>query len=1445
MKKKRFSPIVIVFIFLFQIFSSFTSSNVKAADVANTLPFITGVSLTNGNGKDLGNDVPKDSDVRIQYDFSIPNTGDVKSGSTYTMQIPSQIAIVHPLSIPIKDDSGNLIAAASIDTNGKVVMTFTDYASTHSNVKGYFYVSASFDKDDIGGTNPVSIVFQLGGNSEPVTINVNFDQPVPLPTSVVKSGSYDAATNTITWKMEVNKEKVAVNSGQLMDDIPIGQQYVDGSASIDNSADASKFSYIAADSGNTSKTGTLTYKFPDTINKTYNITFKTKVTDPNAFSEQGKSTQEYNTAVLKHDDTTTTSNTASVTVKSDYINKNGRYVDISSDSGPVAGRINWTIKVNNNALSLTNVKITDPIPQGLTLTSGSFKVDGKDSTDYTYNNNILEYTFNGTINEPHTITFSTDVTDPNAYNSNDKKTYTNTVSMTGEGVPGTISDSSNGVGVPTSVISKQGSEYNASTGEIKWTVTVNSNRISIDNAVVTDDIPIGQKYVYGSWSLTPEDSHSPSGGFSYTAADSDDKSKTGILQYKFTGTINSTYTITFKTKVTDNKVFAGNSSKTYQNTIIINGDNLPKPSSSTGKQAVNSQVINKSGTAYDYVTREVTWKVVVNKNAMPIKEALVTDVINDGQDFVPGSVTINEAAAEAGSYSYDSSNRAFKYTLGDISTQQVITFKTRITDLSIFQTNGDKTVSNTSSLSGDIIPSGVNSTGTRKITNKVIDKTGAYEWGKDYIDWTVNVNSNAIPLDNGSIKDTLKQGLQLDTSSVALKKMILKADGTLSDGDSVALTGSNIKYDTDRNFTFTFPNSIDGAYQLTFRTYITDPSKGPFTNTATFNGSKADNQGSTSTQIDVYNGSGGGGSGETGSIKVVKVDETGLQPLKGAIFQLVDQYGNSIRNSSPTMEDGSAVFSKLRYDINYSIKEIEAPTGYNLEDKPYTFKISTSSTGEKNIIYSFKDNKIVGNIELCKIGKNDNPLQGAVFTLYNSDGKTSIKDSDGKDITAVSGRDGKAKFINIPYGKYVIKETKAPSGYNASSESINADLTNITENGQTVHADPYNISNIQIPGGGGGGGKHHPKASIKLTKTGEGADSKALKGAEFSLYNTSDLTKDIAVETSDVKGIVEFDNVSPGSYIIKETKAPEGYIILSQALTVNVGEKDDGSIINLGLVSDTKSRGGIKILKLDALTLKPVSGAAVTIYTDDGKQIGSGLKGLTGKDGTVEFDNLPYGDYYFVETSAPAGYFLNTDKHPFTVRNNGVILQYTFEDTKIPDVNIKGEIEITKIDAKGRLLKGAEFTLYKHGQVVDRAVSDSDGIAKFQNVDYGTYTLNETKAPKGYVLNNKTLNVTVNSTELQKFIVKDEISPNDGGGNPGKDTNTPGSGPDVNPNPGKDTPSLDNPSKTPDSSYKSTSNGSILPKTGSMIDSTVLTIIGILAILMGVVLAIRNRKLNK
>ncbi|MBB6697815.1 collagen binding domain-containing protein, partial [Clostridium algidicarnis] len=1033
-RKKKSSILVALIAVIMQIFTILPGVQVKATDITNTFPFITEVTITDGDGKDISKStdpISKNAEVKLTYKFAIPNQGTVKKGDIYTMQIPKEIQIISELNFPITIDNGDTIANVKIETDGRVTITFTEFAEKNSNVSGFFYIDTQFDPDNIGGPSPVPIKFEVGGNSKPITIDINFEQPEIPDASAEKYGEYDASKNEITWKVIVNPEGVKVNDAEIVDNISKGQEFIPGSVTI-NGANADTANYNYDYSSNR-----LTYKFQGVIATEQVITFKTKVVNPKAFESEGATVYEYNKVIFNHDGTSVISNEASVKIYTDFIRKDGNY---DKDTK----KINWTIYVNNNAQNIRNAVVKDDIPSGLTFIPGSLKVDGNATSDnYSLNEQVFTYTFPNAISEPHKIEFSTDVSDENAFNSNTGKTYNNKATLTGDGVPGNASDNK-GVGVPTSIISKQGTGYNAATGEITWKVTVNSNKISIKNAVITDDIKIGQEYVEGSATI---DKDLPGGNFNYMKSSQGDLEKTGTLTYSFSGDINETYTIRFKTKVTDPKVYAGNmegysyNNQDYYNEARLTGDNI-KESTASNWQYIKSQVINKSSSDYNYVTREITWKIVVNENKMTLPNAYIIDNIKEGQKFVPSSVNINGKAAEASNYVYDETAKTLRYNFpSEIKDKQEITFKTKITDLSIFNTNGEKEFQNTAKLITDLVPGGVESTGKGTIKSNLIDKKADYTRGNSYIDWIVNFNSNQILLKDAVLLDTLQEGLELDTTSVKLHKQTLKPNGSLEKGDEVTLNQTNVKYNAEkREFTFIVPSPTEEAYSLTFRTNVVDKSKSPFINSISFKGTGV-TESSKADEVNVtFQGAGGGGVGETGSITVTKVDKNNEKiKLEGAVFELLDKYENVIRTSDPTGENGEVVFSKLRFDIDYYVREKLAPTGYTLSSELYKFQLKNAKD-TKNITYNYKDEKIKGEIEFIKLGEDKNPIKGAEFKLY----KESDTNFESPVAVAISDENGLVSFKDVEYGKYNIKETKAPEGYLLSAEILTA---NITENG--------------------------------------------------------------------------------------------------------------------------------------------------------------------------------------------------------------------------------------------------------------------------------------------------------------------------------------------------------------------------------------------------------------
>ena len=1550
MRKRKFSVFTAILTLFMQLVFIIQPASVLAEtgeDITGTSKFqITNVEIKkDNNDTELGEDVKKDSAIFIKYSWMIPNSEDVNPGDYYTLQLPKEIKIVSPINQAINAADGK-VADMNINTNGLVKLTFTNFANNYSNVTGNFYVNCHFKADEIGTNNPVEIIFNIPGKSEPVRVNIDFEQPNP---SIQKSVEYNNATDEITWKIVVNKENVNVADASIEDTIEAGQKFIANSVTI-NGQLASNTNYNYDET-----TRKFTYNLGD-ITKQQTITFKTSIHDDLATKDQGYYTYR-NKATLNYKDDgnpkSVTSNNASVTVPINLIKKSGEY------KGNTNKKIDWTITVNESGRTINNATVKDTLPKGLKLVEGSLKLDGSILQPNQYQYQFVDYQTDsildinlGNITDKKVITFTTDV-DINIYNSNNPVNYNNKAVLSGEGVKEGTS-SNDGVGITPNIIQKNGAGYDAATGIITWQVIVNSNETNVGaGAVVTDNIEANQSYIEGSASIKylSKEGEVTNGSFTTLSPEK--------VVYKFDENFNDTYVITFKTQVINPTHYRANHSENYKNIVNLTAPNINQ--NTTGYQKVDSEIIRKEGVSYNYATREVTWKIVVNRNKMPITNAVVTDAIPNGHDYVAGSATIDDSTA--GSFNSDSniaSTRILKYTFnGTINKTYTITFKTKIIDLRIFNTSGNRTVENTASITGNEIPTnGDNdSKGSKTISNEIVSKTSSYTNGNSYIDWTVKSNPNwNVPMSGATITDILQDGLSLDTDTVELYKASVNSDGTLVQGEKVTLTGENVKYDINtRKFDFTFPqNSGSGAFILKFRTNVSKA--GNYTNTVNFKATGiSDEDGTTQTGVWFSDG-GGSATGDTTGIRIIKTDGDS-KPLKGALFQLIDQYGNVKAVSSATGDDGVALFDKLKYERNYSIKEITAPTGYTLNSNIYTFqvknglnqgtsydsvdgvlKFSSSDNSKKIVTYKYKDEILRGSIQLHKAGVEED-IEGAVFQLYKEDGTTPFKDSNGNNITSTSKKDGIVLFTNIPYGKYKIKEIFVPSPYSLYKGDISVDLTSLTANGQVVYANPYNVYNSKIKGSlkiiktdeenedrikgvtieiydnnkkkinmgitdgngeiqfdnleygdyfykevsapdnyvlddnyhafkiesdstalapqlinftnkkvkgdieftkigedsdssklkgavfglyqndgvtpvkssngepitstSGDDGKVQFKnieygsykvkeitaptgykistevltavigkddngktvkpesgdklknikirGNIEFTKKGEGVDKDSLKGAVFTLYEedgttpVSDLIGNI-ISTSDENGKVRFNSIKYGKYKIKETKAPEGYNLSKEVLSVNITEEGVtvtptfSSGVTANSLINKFITGGIEISKTDISTSVPVPGATITIYTKDGTKV---VEAVTGEDGKVKFEKLNYGDYYFVETNAPEGYLLNPDKHEFSIKEDGTILKASLTNTMIT-----GGIEISKTDiSTSAPVPGATITIYtKTGDKVVEAVTGEDGKVKFEKLNYGDYYFQETNAPEGYLLN----------TDKHEFSIKED-----------------------------------------------------------------------------------------
>ena len=290
--------------------------------------------------------------------------------------------------------------------------------------------------------------------------------------------------------------------------------------------------------------------------------------------------------------------------------------------------------------------------------------------------------------------------------------------------------------------------------------------------------------------------------------------------------------------------------------------------------------------------------------------------------------------------------------------------------------------------------------------------------------------------------------------------------------------------------------------------------------------------------------------------------------------------------------------------------------------------------------------------------------------------------------------------------------------------------------------------------------------SLKLRKTDTGG--KLLDGAVFHVSGNG-YEKDVTV----TNGEITVNELPIGEYTITEKTAPNGYLVNVAPFkaTVSAGQTAETTI------TDEAPTGKISIKKSDSKGNvqgeASLEGAEYTVYGADGQEVG---KITTDKDGNGSLENLVLGTYTVKETKAPEAYDLdwNTYTVELTYKDQNTAIILGNVDSK---ENVKtGKIEIKKTDTEGNPLKSGEFgiyanadmyigeTLYKKGQLVVSIKTDDSGVAKSDDLPYGSYYVKEISAPTqeagnshNFVLSDDTQYVKINGknkTDSVTFVDK-------------------------------------------------------------------------------------------
>ena len=469
----------------------------------------------------------------------------------------------------------------------------------------------------------------------------------------------------------------------------------------------------------------------------------------------------------------------------------------------------------------------------------------------------------------------------------------------------------------------------------------------------------------------------------------------------------------------------------------------------------------------------------------------------------------------------------------------------------------------------------------------------------------------------------------------------------------------------------------------------------------------------------------------TKPFEITKTDVSTGELIPDCTFEIFNENNEQVITGT-TDENGIAHF-QLAIG-KYFYREISAPDIYEIDDTAYPFEITEN---DEIVKAEMTNKKKTGSIKVTKSTTGNLNIEGIKFIA------TGISDTN-KDLKfeATTNENGVAMFDKLVIGKYVITEDGAtvPTAY-------------LTADEQEVTVEYNTTAEVKVT-------NEEKTGSIKVQKRTEG--QKNVEGITFYLKGTSDSGREINIPaTTDKDGVAVFENVPVGTYMVIEDEetVPYGYLVADEKeVTVIYAETVDAEILN------NEQTGSITIHKTTE-GQKNVEG--ITFYlrgtSDTGREID--IPAVTDENGIAKFENVPIGTYKVIEDkeTVPYGYLVADEKE--------VKVEYaqTIDET-ILNAEQTGTVKVHKKTDGMTNIEGIRFILSGVSdtgrEIRIEAVTDKDGLAKFEGVPVGTYTITEdgSTVPYGYlVADSKQVTVTYAQTvDADMFNEKVPDTPNTG-----------------------------------------------------------------------------------
>lgn len=473
-------------------------------------------------------------------------------------------------------------------------------------------------------------------------------------------------------------------------------------------------------------------------------------------------------------------------------------------------------------------------------------------------------------------------------------------------------------------------------------------------------------------------------------------------------------------------------------------------------------------------------------------------------------------------------------------------------------------------------------------------------------------------------------------------------------------------------------------------------------------------------------------------LKVVKLDkETGKRiPYEGAAFEIYDSNNHRITmqytypqvtsiHTFYTNKEGYLITpEKLPYG-DYTLKEVQAPYGYVLDDTPIPFVISqenaSTDTGVTVVKVKAKDMAQKGVINITKTGEvfssveenngvytpkySVGNLKGAVFEVYAAEDITTldgtVRYEQGTLVdTVTTDGDGVAKSKELYLGKYTVIEKTAPNGYVHNSTKYDVELTYAGQNVSVTSTDLSVYNERQ-------------KVSVSLKKI-------MAEDKTFGIGNNGEITyvrfgiyadEDIKASNSDVipkDALITFANCDKNGSIVFDCDLPVGFKWYAKEIATDAHyilsdtkyefdteyQGQDVKVIDIKVnngevIKNNLIYGSVKGLKVDRETQEVIKGATFGLFKSDTTEFTEDkaiLTAVTDENGIFNFSNIPYGEYLIKEIKPADGYLDIEDVFTVIIKDNEQVVELTALNDKVPELKTTATVNGKKeVIAKGEI----------------------------------------------------------------------------------------------------------------------------------------------------------------